>query len=179
MNPTTIRFTPDARRRYAMRLSCAITACLTVGCHNAADLTEQSRATSRAVLSLHTSAPSADTMRVTVHLDAGVGGGPMAVGSLTGDVVRSEAWRFVQCDAPQGHPLLACNERAGTVRIAAAWVEGITTGDLVTLSFVSAQGVSAGSATVSTSWQLNVQEVHAVSGASVLDGLDVRREAVR
>jgi hypothetical protein len=169
----------------SMRLTSACCALLLVAaaCHRAADLTEQARTTTRPELSLRRANATGDTTRVVLHLEPGIGGAPQVLGSFTGDVGRNTGWRFVGCSAPQGHPLLACNDAGAMVRIAAAWVEGVTTGDLLTLTFVAnaapTSSVPTSVASDDAAWQLGVQEVHAIGGASLTDALDVRRDVRR
>lgn len=165
--------------------ACCAVLLVAAACHRAADLTEQARTTTRPELSLRRTSATGDTTRVVLHLEPGIGSGPQVVGSFTGDVGRSAIWRFVGCSAPQGHPLLACNDVGAVVRIAAAWVEGVTSGDLLTLTFVanaappSSAPRAPSSASDDAAWQLGVQEVHAIGGASLTDALDVRRDVRR
>jgi hypothetical protein len=152
-------------RRVAAALSFATLA--TAGCHNSADLIDTARPALRSVLELRTRQMRGDTMQLTVTL----GSGPTtSLGSLTGEVLRAANWRFVSCDAAQGTPLLACKEHETGVKVAAAWPAGTNAGALLTLTFVR----TTPSAT--PGWQLALQEAHGVSGHSLADSLDVRRE---
>jgi hypothetical protein len=167
------------KRSSALTLACCVSALVVSGCHRAADLTEQARSSTQPELSLRSTVGTDDTARVVVHLEQGVGTGigTAVVGSFTGHIERTAKWRFVGCSAPQGHPLLACNDTEGSVKLAAAWVEGVTAGDLISVTFVSNPATAAASAPAGgAEWQLGVQEVHAVSGASLTDALEVRRD---
>jgi hypothetical protein len=136
-------------------------------CRTTADLLNSAPVAPRTVLSLQPAPMQGDTIRVAISLGAGP---TRSVGSLTGEVLLPPLWTFTDCVAAQGEPLLACKAHAQSVKVAAAWVTGTHVGDLVTLTFVRT------TPSAPSTWELAVQEVHSVAGASLLDSLDVRRE---
>ena len=150
---------------------------LLAACRPAADLTEQPRPTVRPVLSLRAEPIVADTLRMSLTLETTQSS---VLGSLTSEVNAITGWRFSGCASGQGHPLLACNATAGVVKLAAAWVEGAAQGAIITLTFVRETSTSAGANTgIASDWQLAVQQAHSVSGESMANVLDVRRDIVR
>jgi hypothetical protein len=136
-------------------------------CRTTADLLNSAPVAPRTVLSLQPAPMQGDTIRVTISQGAGP---TRSVGSLSGEVLLPPQWTFTSCVAAQGEPLLACKAHAQSVKVAAAWVTGTHVGDLVTLTFVRT------TPSAPSTWELAVQEVHSVAGASLLDSLDVRRE---
>jgi hypothetical protein len=134
------------------------------------DLTEA--ATPMAATSL---ALAAQQMGDSAHVYITLGGGaPAPLGSLTGDVVNPDGWRFVSCTAQQTDALLACKAHDATVRIAAAWAAGTHAGELVRVSYVRARP----SATLAPSaFTMSITEAHGVRGQSLLDELEVRRQS--
>lgn len=155
----------------------ALPTALLLACRPASDLTEQARpAAPRPVLSLKQESTTADTTRLSLTLDANTGN---VLGSLTGEVSAAPAWQFSACTTGQGHPLLACHAANGVVKVAAAWVEGATSGAIITLIFVRAPDVAGSGAPGTRDWQLTITEAHSVGGESMTKLLDVRPELVR
>ena len=138
-------------------------------CHQTADLLNTTPVAPRSVLSLEPAPMQGDTMRLAIALGAGP---TRSVGSLTSDVQLAPQWAFIGCTAAQGEPLLACHAQGPSVKVAAAWAMGTHTGGLVTLTFVRMAPSAA------ATWTLSVEELHSVSGVSLVDSVDVRRDVV-
>jgi len=144
------------------------------GCRNA--LLDTPQPVVRSALTLHVRTATADT----VHLTLSLGTGPIrALGSLTATLtpppMSDGAWRLLGCAAAQGEPLIACKAHEREVRVAAAWAAETHTGPLLTLTYVRSTPSASPHPTPGTTpaWQLAVQEVHGVSGQSLLSELDV------
>ena len=117
-------------------------------------------------LELRRTAGTGDTTVLAVHFRTVASA---SVGSLTATVTLPAGWRFVDCGAAQGEPLLACKATAGGVRLAAAWVAGTHGGDLLTVR------VARLLASADPAFMLEVEEMHDGRGRSLADSVGVRR----
>lgn len=133
-------------------------------CARNADLTDSLPPVVLSTLDLRTQS-AGDTMQVAITLSEGP---TRNVGSLTAEVLGSDAWRYVGCEAAQTDALLACKANGATVRVAAAWAGGTHAGALVTLSYVRVATSPA------MPWRLTVLETHGTLGHSLMDSLLVK-----
>jgi hypothetical protein len=117
-------------------------------------------------LELRRTGGGGDTTVLAVHFRTAASA---SVGSLTATVTLPTGWRFVDCGAAQGEPLLACKATAGGVRLAAAWVAGTHGGDLLTVR------VARLLASADPAFMLEVEEMHDGRGRSLADSVGVRR----
>jgi len=135
-------------------------------CRPGADLLSTPRPVGSTV-ALRLDAARGDTALLAVHLQSAPA---ITVSSITADITMPAGWTFVACSAGQGAPLMACKATDQLVRVAAAWVAGTRTGDLLTLQLVRARA-SAG-----TDFTLAVSEMHDAIGRSLAESVAVRRE---
>ena len=143
------------------------------GCQRTLDLVGTPHA-APAMLELHLDVARGDTTTIALQLASGT---PLSIGSLTAAVIAPPGWRFIECAAQQGEPLLACKDAPSgnnmTVKLASAWIAGTHSGTLLTMSFVKV------ASTAGTDFQLAVSEMHNAMGHSLADSVGVRREIVR
>ena len=151
-----------ARRPVAGALALLATA----ACRPGADLLSTPRPAGSTV-ALRLDAARGDTALLAVHLQTAPA---LTVSSMTAEVTMPAGWTFIACTAGQGSPLMACKATDQVVRLAAAWVSGTRTGDLLTLQLVRAR------ATAGTDFTLAVSEMHDAIGRSLADSVSVRRE---
>ncbi|WP_353269105.1 hypothetical protein [Gemmatimonas sp.] len=152
----------------------SVAACVLVGATTACrktDFTEAATPMAATALALQ-----AQQVGDSAHVYITLGGGsPATLGSLTGDVVSPDGWRFVSCAAQQAEALLACKAHDATVRVAAAWAGGTHAGELVRVTYARAV---PGATITASAFTMSITEAHGVRGQSLLDELEVRRESV-